>query len=321
MRLSAIFILSVTFLIACQDSQPANDEIQKLIPAAGTVIAHSLDGSPRYPLKETASSLARKDSLLRIAYGNFKDDPTDLNNIIWYGRRLAYLTNYPEAMRVYTQGLHFHPDSPELYRHRGHRYLSMRKFDSAETDLRKAAELVAGRALEIEPDGIPNAQNIPLSSTQFNIWYHLALAHYLQAEYAEAAIAYDSCMTWSVNDDLLTATTDWYYMTAMRLGDTTKAQALLSAIGDDMEVIENTSYHRRLLMYKGEISPLELLDFDNITPDNELDVVTQGYGVANHLLHTGRVDEAKKILRKITETSYWPAFGYIAAEADLQRGL
>ena len=36
--------------------------------------------------------------------------------------------------------------------------------------------------LETEPDGIPNKLNMPLSSTQFNVWYDLALAHYLKVK-------------------------------------------------------------------------------------------------------------------------------------------
>ncbi|MDX1478295.1 MAG: hypothetical protein R3301_11360 [Saprospiraceae bacterium] len=313
------FLVVIAMLAGCRNDQEAQGADSPVIRA--DTVAYALDGSPLTPVPETAASYHRKDSLLQIAKANYDADPRNLDHIIWYGRRLAYLTEYPQAMQVYTRGLHFFPESPELYRHRGHRYISMRKFDEAISDLHKAAEQAQGRPLEIEPDGLPNRLNIPLSSLQFNIWYHLGLAYYLQGSYAQAATAYDSCMVYSVNPDLLCATTDWFYMTAVRLGDTARARALLAPIHADMETIENDGYHQRLLMYKGEILPDSLLDFDHITPENELQVVTQGYGVGNYLLSRGRVDEARTIFQAILKTNYWPAFGYIAAEADLHRGL
>ena len=82
-----------------------------------------------------------------------------------------------------------------------------------------------------------------------------------------------------------------------------------------MDIIENTAYHRRLLMYKGEIPPDSLLD-----PSAEpLQYVTQGYGVANWYMANGDTTRANAILDKVLESGYWAAFGYIAAEADVAR--
>ena len=44
----------------------------------------------------------------------------------------------------------------------------------------KAIELVAGNVDQIEPDGLPNKNNIPLTTLHGNIWYHLGLAYYLK---------------------------------------------------------------------------------------------------------------------------------------------
>ena len=72
-------------------------------------------------------------------------------------------------------------------------------------------------------------------------------------------------------------------------------------------------------MYKGIIAPEMLMGFDDVTKENELTVVTQGYGVAFYLRMRGNKEKSQKILEQIIKTSYWPAFGYIAAEADLNR--
>jgi tetratricopeptide (TPR) repeat protein len=279
--------------------------------------AKSLDGRKLYPMKLSAATQAKYDDLLAKAEQDYEADPNDLNNIIWLGRRTAYLGLYKKAIKIFSKGLKKHPDSPELYRHRGHRYISIRKFDKAIRDFQKAATLAEGRDIEIEPDGLPNKLNIPLSNLQFNIYYHWALAHYLKGAFEKAIPIYEKCMVYSDNDDLITATADWMYMTYRRLGQEDKAQQVLAKIHSDMKIIENDAYYKRLLMYKGEIKPSDLLDLENDDPDELLNLVTQGYGVGNWYFYNGEKGKALEIFRKIVGTDYWSAFGYIAAEADL----
>lgn len=281
--------------------------------------ATSLDGRKLYPMKLTDATQAKYDSLLDIAKQKYSSDPANLNNTIWLGRRTAYLGLYKKAIKIYSKGIKKHPDSPELYRHRGHRYISIRKFDQAIADFKKAAALAENRPLEIEPDGLPNRLNIPLSNLHFNIYYHWGLAHYLKGEFQEAIPVYEKCMEYSNNDDLITATADWLYMTYRRVGEKAKAKDLLTRISSNMEIIENDAYFKRLLMYKGQIEPTELLDLENDDPDQLLNLVTQGYGVGNWYYYNGNREKAVQIYRKILDTTYWSAFGYIAAEADLYR--
>jgi hypothetical protein len=126
-------------------------------------------------------------------------------------------------------------------------------------------------------------------------------------------------MYYSTNPDLLCATTDWYYMSLMRNGNIVRAGELLNLITPEMEVIENDGYLQRLLMYKGLMSPDSLLQFDQITEENELNIITQGYGVAFYLELQGDTARARAIRESILKTNYWSAFGYIAAEADKVR--
>jgi hypothetical protein len=83
-----------------------------------------------------------------------------------------------------------------------------------------------------------------------------------------------------------------------------------------MTILENDSYFRRLLMYKGEIPADSLL-----SSDSELDLATQGYGVGNWYLYNGDPGRAFAIFRNVASGSYWPAFGFIASEAELAREL
>ena len=100
------------------------------------------------------------------------------------------------------------------------------------------------------------------------------------------------------------------------LGRDADARAVLKAIHADMEILENTSYHLRLLMYKGERAPEQPLAPEGASA---LDLATQGYGVGNRALCNGDSVRAREIFAQIAEGTFWPAFGFIAAECDLYR--
>jgi hypothetical protein len=69
-------------------------------------------------------------------------------------------------------------------------------------------------------------------------------------------------------------------------------------------------------MYKGRIEPEALLDPSEMT---DIDLATQGYGVANWYLYRGETERALELMRRVVGGKSWAAFGYIAAEADLAR--
>jgi len=176
-----------------------------------------------------------------------------------------------------------------------------------------------GAAVDIEPDGQPNKLNKPLSSTQFNVWYHLGLAHYLKGDFDLAEKAYLECLNVSDNDDLITATVDWLYMTYRRQGKTTEATKLLEKITDTMTIIENDSYLKRLNLYKGNLPVDSVLSVSDSSEDVDLVMATQGYGVGNWFLYNGDTTQAIGVFERVVNGRHFSAFGYIAAEADLAR--
>ena len=278
--------------------------------------AYAVDGTPLYIPDRSEEATSALTSNLEEAQKNFDEDPSEMNTI-WLGRRWAYLTNYNKAIEVFTEGINRFPNSYKLYRHRGHRYISTRQFSKAESDYKKAFEMMDRDKIEVEPDGAPNSMNIPLSNTQFNILYHYGLALYLQGKFEEATEIYKECLKYSVNDDLLVATTDWLYMSLMREGKAEEAIAVLEPIHSEMTIIENDSYYKRIMMYKGELAKEELLRTDQM--DVALSLATQGYGMGNWYLYNGDTAKAKEIFQKVIDTGNWPAFGYVATEVDLYR--
>lgn len=270
-----------------------------------------------YDVPEVAAGEVQADREAKLAQAQeaLRKNPDDADALIWVGRRTAYLGRYQEAIEIFSQGIAKHPDDARFYRHRGHRYITVRDLGPAIRDFEKAARLIEGKPDEVEPDGLPNAKNIPTSTLQSNIWYHLGLAYYLQGDFEKALAAYRRCIDVSKNPDMLVATSHWLYMTLRRLGREAEAREVLTPIRADLDVIENHAYLHLLRMYKGEIPPEELRN----GADGDLDPPTLGYGLGNWYLYNGRRDEAVKVFREVLAGGNQAAFGYIAAEADLKR--
>jgi len=267
---------------------------------------------------EMSSETALKYSEnLEIAARNAAADPS-ADTFIWYARRKGYLGRYKDAIEALTISIGKYPNDARMYRHRGHRYLTLRCFDDAIRDFEKAAKLVKGKPDEVEPDGIPNAQNKPTSTLQSNIWYHLGLAYYLKGDFKRAAEAYKECMKVSKNNDMLAATAHWYYMTLRRLEKNAEAQRLLEPFDGDFEVIENDDYLKLLRLYRGDVKAGML--WNEIGEKAEtLGNASLGYGLGNWYFYNRDKGKAMEVFRKITAGNQWASFGFIAAEAELKR--
>lgn len=275
----------------------------------------SLLGKPLVPPSISPDRRRTLEADLAAARAAYDKNPEDVDAAIWLGRRTAYLGRFGEAIEIYTRAIEVHPDDPRLYRHRGHRYITLRKFDLAIRDFRTAADLVDGKPDQVEPDGQPNARNIPTSTLNSNIYYHLGLAHYLKGEFADARHAYQKCLEFATNPDMLVATTNWLYMTLQRLGLKDEAERVLDPITPDMDVIENQAYYRLLLAHKG-LAPQE-----SLKRNTGIDAVTIGYALGNKSIAGGQIEEGVKHLKSMMakHADQWPGFGFIAAEADVAR--
>lgn len=123
----------------------------------------------------------------------------------------------------------------------------------------------------------------------------------------------------SDNDDLITATVDWLYMTYRRQGKTEEATKLLEKITPDMTIVENDSYYKRLKLYQGVLPVDSVLNVNSTNSDVDLALATQGYGVGNWYLYNGDTAQAISVFERVVGGKHFSAFGFIAAEADLAR--
>ena len=86
-----------------------------------------------------------------------------------------------------------------------------------------------------------------------------------------------------------------------------------------MNIFENDSYYKRCRMYQGHLSPDSLLQVGSAQGDQALALATQGYGLGNWYLYNGNPLRAMEIFDKIVAGEYFGAFGFIAAEVELER--
>lgn len=276
--------------------------------------AISLLGVPLHAARDTAGLIARADAELAA-------DPDNVTRVINAGIARSAARRFNSAIEMYTRGIEKYPDEARLYRFRGHRYMSLRRFDDAVRDLERA---------------------VSLDSTNYDITYHLALSYYLTGRYDDAAAAIDKCMDFAENpkwqaveearvnpiwyrscmslktdDDARAAMLDWRYRALRRAGKHADARRLARAVREGWTVDENAPYYRALLFYRGIRDETSTLD--SLTAAGELPFVTGAYGVASWHLVEGDTARARALFEQIVATGQWPAFGFIAAEVDLAR--
>ena len=329
-RLAAVSILfllqgcggeqpAATEAASAESAPPASVSAPEPEPVAEDILPDLPDGVQAISLlgEELRAGEAPQAVLdnLAQAQADYDAGPDDADNIIWLGRRIGYTGDYRAAIRVFSEGIEKFPDDARMYRHRGHRYISVREFDRAIEDLEHAATLIEGTEDEVEPDGAPNPAGIPVSTLHSNIRYHLGLAYYLTGDLDNALRVFERALAETPNDDMRVATTHWTYMSLRLSGRDADAEAVLEPIVAEMNVLESMAYHQLCLLYKGEGEMSAALTA-GITPAGGDSAM---YGVGNWHYYNGRPDEAREMFERMVAESGWASFGRIAAESDLAR--
>lgn len=273
--------------------------------------------APRDAFSELPRALRPIPADLAEAEARYRAAPADLDAIVWYGRRLAYAGRLDEALAVFGRGLAQHPGEPELLRHRGHRYLSLRRFEEARRDLERAAAALEGTPDRLELDGAPNDYGVPRGTLHGNVWYHLGLAYHCLARDEEAARAFARALALATNDDQRVAAAYWRALALIHLGRGGEARALAKLYATRaLELMESFDYAALLALFAGTSTRAREELAAAPTP---LAAATLGYGVAMQERLDGNDDAARAQLMALVAGGPSHAFGRIAAEVELVR--
>lgn len=220
-------------------------------------------------------------------------EPRNVQRLIALGIAQSGAREFREAIATFTRGLAIAPDDPILYRWRGHRHLTLRQFDRADADF---------------------AHGLARDSTVYGIWYHLGVLRFVQGRFDAAADAFARAQPRAPDAGELAGSTDWRWMSLARAGRRAEADAMLRTRPDSLPT--TVAYARRLRLYRGEIPADSLL-----TPRDtgDVDVATLGFALGNWYLVAGDTARARTAFARAVASGGWPAFGFIAAEAELRR--
>ena len=220
-------------------------------------------------------------------------DPKNVARIIDLGVAQSGARQFREAIATFTRGLEIEPDNALLLRWRGHRYLSVREFDRAFDDLARGGKL---------------------DPSIYGIWYHLGVIQFVRGEFAAAAKSFATAQPIAPDAGELAGSTDWLWMSLSRAGRGAEAKAMLDRRPDNKPV--TNAYTRRLQLYRGEIGPDAVV---TAADTDDVQVATLAYGLGNWYLLRGDTAQARTWFERSVQSGGWPAFGFIASEAELRR--
>jgi len=229
---------------------------------------------------------------VRSARTALESDPKNIARIIDFGVAQSGARQFREAIATFTRGLEIEPDNALLLRWRGHRYLSVREFDRAFADLKRGAAI---------------------DSTIYGIWYHLGVIQFLRGDFSDAAASFAKAQPIAPDASELAGSTDWLWMSLSRAGRGNEAKAMLDR---RPEKPATNAYTRRLQLYRGEIGPDMVV---TAADTDDVQVATLAYGVGNWHLLRGDKAQARHWFERSVQSGGWPAFGFIASEAELKR--
>lgn len=270
---------------------------------AEETVTETLIGTPITEPAWSAATRARLEKDLEIARAVMEVAPEREDSHIWLGRRLGYLARNGEAVDVFTAGLEQFPDSYKLLRFRGRHLARNRQFERAIADYQRAAQLVEGIQDSYEPDGIINARHQYLGSYRSNIHYYLGQTSWAVGDYQATldGMTRAAAEPLVAHDDRRVATGYWQYLALRKLGRHDEAKAVVGAIPEGLELVENHDYYDGIRFFKGTLGEEELLPRAGLNAK---------FAVAMVHLIEGRADKAETMLQDLVAGSsqgYWPA--------------
>lgn len=220
-------------------------------------------------------------------------DPRNVALLIQLGIAQSGARQFRQAITTFSRALELEPDNAMLYRWRGHRFLSVREYDRAIADF---------------------TRGLARDSANYGIWYHLGVWRFVHGDFVAAAVAFARAQRIAPDAAELAGSVDWRWMSLARAGQLTRADSLLRARPDSMSA--TNAYSQRLRLYRGEIGPEAVITSSDT---GDVAVATLSYGIGNWHLVRGDTATARNWFERAVRSGGWPAFGFMAAEAELRR--
>lgn len=251
----------------------------------------------------------------------------------------GFMGDIQGAIKTFSRGIELFPTDARFYRHRGHRYINVRRLEDARRDFSEALKhldqwadhIEYGRRYVLdhmealllrpgEPFRYPSVSQVAAaggyySPLPFKVYYHLALTNYLLGRFQEAKEQFERALDYAVTAELRAATVNWLVIVYHRVGEEDKASGLIDGLQLDSVPKVNAAYYDLLQVYTGKRDADELIQASS---DPRI-FATHGYGLGCWFLFAGQKDKAAQVFRAVVQSGDPMSFGRIAAEIELER--
>ena len=271
--------------------------------------ATSLIGTALTVPKFSAKTQKMLDEDIAIAAAALRIAPDREDMHIWYGRRLDYAGRICDAVDAFSAGLQQFPDSYKLYRFRARDLTRARRFKEALADYDKALALMGDTPDSFEPDGMPNAIGLTISTYRGNIVYYHAQTSFATGDYPTMVTGMARSLELSADfarDDMRVPTAYWTYLAYRKMGQHDKARAAIDAIEPGLKLIENFTYYQAVQIMQGRLDPAAFKD--------ERDSTIK-FAIAMERRFAGDEAGAKALLAEIVRENpqgHWPSEAELA---------
>ena len=305
-----LLLLASVILVSCQSKSTDQTNSEAASTSEKPVEGTSFVGEPLYRKVANPEFIVKNDSLLEML---IKKSALTEDDYIEAGRLHTAVNRYHDAIDVYTKGIEKFPNSFKLLRHRGHRYMSAREFESAIVDLRRGDDILGtdDSVLEHNQDGYATG------SYKYWIWYHIGLYHFFHGDYEQGAEAFENCLSLAIDNKNRTGSRSWLFETYQKLGDVDRARDIIAPITADFDVDQEYSYFKKIMLYKGILQPDDLVDLNKVTSEWTGGDISRAYGVAIWHSINDRKEEALAVYQKILETPHWNSWAYVMTDYEV----
>ena len=254
---------------------------------AAQALAAFEEAAALYAKSENAKALEAYDRAIAL-------DPSRAAAHLGRCRTLARLTRHEDALAACGEAIRLEPQNWEAIRDRGHYLINLNRLEPALADMEKAASMKQG---------------------DYQIDYHLGLAHFIRGDYAKAVPVWQACVVDAPEVGNKVACYAWLYPSLRKAGrDAEAEQALDAALA--LGAKPDVAYMNRLLLFKGTLSEEEAAKQMNVDP---LQQATTGFSIGLWHELNGRADKAREYYQKATASTARTAFGHVAATNALSR--
>lgn len=237
-----------------------------------------------------------------------EDDAED--PMLWYklGNAVSDEEGAEAGIEIYSQGLLYNPFDAWLHFGRGRKNIGLLRFERCIADV--------NLAIRFHPE-------------VWNFWYYRAVANNLAGNSQAAVDDFMHCFKLSTPEEQYPLV-DWMFLSYLDMGDKQKAKEVLELIDHNvMPPTMDYAYRRRVMLYKGVITPEEFIDLEHIKANTldkpgrvELEVQTLTFGLFAYYDYIGDTEKANEVLLRITTFPPSAAFGCLKGNAIARkRGL